>query len=114
MAIGAGDDAQSVVNGHPPGTTYIVKAGIHLRNFSVQPKSGDTFCGEPGAVLDGGRSLTSAFSGGASNVTLDSITVRDYDQRLAGRGHPAGVTGQRLGGPQRVGLAQLLGGPPGR
>ena len=64
VAIGAGDDAQSVVNGHPPGTTYIVKAGIHLRNFSVQPKSGDKFCGEPGAVLDGGRSLPSAFSAG--------------------------------------------------
>jgi parallel beta-helix repeat protein len=84
VAIGAEDDAQSVVNGHPPGTTYIVKAGIHLRNFSVQPKSGDTFCGEPGAVLDGGRSLPSAFSGGASNVTLDSITVRDYESGRQG------------------------------
>ena len=63
---------------HPAGTTYLIKAGTHLRNFSVQPKSGDTFCGEPGAVLDGGRSLKSAFSGGASGVTLDSITVRDY------------------------------------
>ena len=79
MAIGVGDDAQSVVNAHAAGTTYIVKAGTHLRNFSVQPKSGDRFCGEPGAVLDGGRSLASAFSGGATNVTLDSITVRDYD-----------------------------------
>jgi parallel beta-helix repeat protein len=84
VAIGAGDDAQSVVNGQPPGTTYIVKAGIHLRNFSVQPKSGDKFCGEPGAVLDGGRSLPSAFSGGASNVTLDSITVRDYESGVQG------------------------------
>lgn len=89
VAIGAGDDAQSVVNGHPPGTTYIVKAGIHLRNFSAQPKSGDRFCGEPGAVLDGGRSLASAFSGGASNVTLDSITVRDYDSGRQGAAiHP--------------------------
>ena len=79
MAIGTGDDAQSVVNAHGAGTTYIVKAGTHLRNFSVQPKSGDRFCGEPGAVLDGGRSLASAFSGGATNVTLDSITVRDYN-----------------------------------
>lgn len=78
VAIGAGDDAQSVVNEQPPGTAYIVKAGIHLRNFSVRPKSGDTFCGEPGAVLDGGRSLTSAFSGAATNVTLDSITVQEY------------------------------------
>jgi hypothetical protein len=37
VAIGAADDAQSVVNAHGPGTTYIVKAGTHLRNFSVQP-----------------------------------------------------------------------------
>ena len=79
MAIGAGDDAQSVVNAHGAGTTYIVKTGTHLRNFSVQPKSGDRFCGEPGAVLDGGRSLASAFSGGATNVTLDSITVQEYN-----------------------------------
>jgi parallel beta-helix repeat protein len=84
VAIGAGDDARSVVNGHGPGTTYIVKAGIHLRNFSVQPKSGDRFCGEPGAVLDGGRSLPTAFSGGAINVTLDSITVRDYNSGRQG------------------------------
>jgi parallel beta-helix repeat protein len=66
------------VDAHPAGTTYLIGTGTHLRNFSVQPKSGDTFCGEAGAVLDGGRSLKSAFSGGASGVTLDSITVRDY------------------------------------
>ncbi len=78
VPIGAGDVAQRVVDAHPAGTTYLIKAGTHLRNFSVQPRSGDTFCGEPGAVLDGGRSLKSAFSGGASGVTLDSVTVRDY------------------------------------
>ena len=84
VAIGAGDDAQSVVNAHGPGTTYIVKAGVHLRNFSIRPKSGDRYCGEPGAVLDGGRSLPSAFSGGATDVTLDSITVRDYESGRQG------------------------------
>jgi hypothetical protein len=78
VAIGTGDDAQRVVDAHGSGTRYTVKAGTHLRNFSVRPKSGDTFCGEPGAVLDGGRSLKSAFSGGATNVTLDSITVQQY------------------------------------
>ena len=55
MPIGVGDVAQRVVTAHPAGTTYLIKAGTHLRNFSVQPRSGDTFCGEPGAVLDGGR-----------------------------------------------------------
>jgi parallel beta-helix repeat protein len=79
VAIGVGDDARSVVNAHRAGTTYVVKAGTHLRNFSVQPKSGDRFCGEPGAVLDGGRSLASAFSGAATKVTLDSIRVQNYD-----------------------------------
>ena len=79
VPIGVGDDAQNVVNAHAAGTTYIVKAGTHLRNFSVQPKSGDRFCGEPGAVLDGGRSLSSAFYGNATNVTLDSITVQEYN-----------------------------------
>jgi Right handed beta helix region len=84
VAIGAGDNAQSVVDAHRAATTYVVNAGIHLRNFSVRPKSGDRFCGEPGAVLDGGRSLESAFSGGARNVTLDSITVWDYDSGRQG------------------------------
>jgi hypothetical protein len=79
VPIGTGDNAQSVASAHGAGTTYLVKAGTHLRNFSVQPKSGDTFCGEPGAVLEGGRSLQSAFSGRATNVTLDSITVQNYN-----------------------------------
>ena len=84
VAVGAGDDAQTIVNRHPPGTTYLVEAGIHLRNFDVRPKSGDVFCGEPGAVLDGGRRLRSAFSGDALDVTLDSITVRDYESGWQG------------------------------
>jgi hypothetical protein len=84
VAIGTGDDAQSVVNAHAAGTTYLVKAGTHLRNFSVRPKSGDSFCGEPGAVLDGGRSLQTAISGGATNVTLDSITMQNYNTARQG------------------------------
>jgi parallel beta-helix repeat protein len=89
VPIGTGDDAQRVVDAHGPGTTYLVKAGTHLRNFSVQPKSGDTFCGEPGAVLDGGRSLQTAFFGRATNVTLDSITVQQYATgRQGGAIHP--------------------------
>jgi parallel beta-helix repeat protein len=84
VKIGVGDDAQSVVDRHRAGTTYLIKAGIHLGNFSVQPKSGDTFCGEPNAVLDGGRRLASAFSGGAHDVTLDSITVQNYQNSRQG------------------------------
>jgi parallel beta-helix repeat protein len=89
VVIGVGGDAQSVVYRHGPGTTYIIRAGVHMRNFNVQPKTGDRYCGEPGAVLDGGRSLPSAFSGGASNVTLDSITVQNYESARQGAAiHP--------------------------
>ncbi len=89
VPIGTGDDAQRVVDAHGPGTTYLVKAGTHPRNFSVRPKTGDTFCGEPGAVLDGGRSLRAAFSGRAANVTLDSLTVQRYATgRQGGAIHP--------------------------
>ena len=84
VPIGVGDVAQRVVDAHPAGTTYRIETGTHLRNFSVRPRSGDTFCGEPGAVLDGGRRLRSAFSGRARGVTLDSVTVRDYASRRQG------------------------------
>jgi hypothetical protein len=84
VVIGTADDAQNVVDAHPAGTSYLVKAGTHLRNFSVRPKSGDRFCGEAGTVLDGGRSLRTAFSGGGTNVTLDSITVKDYNSGKQG------------------------------
>jgi hypothetical protein len=83
-AIGTTDNAQRIVDAHPAGTIYLVKAGTHQNNFSVRPKSGDAFCGEPGAVLDGGRSLQTAFSGGATNVTLDSITMQNYNSPKQG------------------------------
>jgi len=84
VPIGVGEPAQQVVDAHPAGSTYLIEAGTHLRNFSVEPKSGDHFCGEPGAVLDGGHSLKSAFSGGASGVTLDSVTVQNYASDFLG------------------------------
>ncbi|CAN5829581.1 hypothetical protein BH23ACT10_BH23ACT10_17810 [soil metagenome] len=77
-------NAANVMRGRPAGTTYVVAAGVHRGNFSVQPRSGDTFCGEPGAVLDGGGRLRTAFSGFAANVTLDSLTARAYDDGRQG------------------------------
>jgi len=79
VPIRTGDVAQRVVDAHGAGTTYLVKTGVHQGNFQIEPKTGDTFCGEPGAVLDGGRKLEAAFSGNATKVTLDSITMQHYD-----------------------------------
>lgn len=73
------DNAQSIVDANPAGTEYLIKAGVHQNNFNIVPKSGDKFCGEPGAIVDGGRTVTRAVSGNATNVTLDSFTVQNYN-----------------------------------
>ncbi len=57
VALHPGDDFQSAVDANPAGTTYLVKAGTH-RMQSVLPRTGDTFVGEPGAVMSGARLLT--------------------------------------------------------
>jgi len=84
VPIGTDDNAADVMRSREPGTAYMVEAGVHSGNFDVEPRSGDTFCGEPGAVLDGAGRLESAFSGEATNVTLDSLTVQNYDDGWQG------------------------------
>lgn len=51
-----GSDIQSVIEAHPPGTTFVIAAGVH-RLQELQPRNGDRFVGEPGAVLSGARLL---------------------------------------------------------
>ena len=48
MQLHPGDDFQAVISGHPAGTVFLVKAGVH-REQSVVPRDGDVFIGEPGA-----------------------------------------------------------------
>jgi parallel beta-helix repeat protein len=52
VRVGVGDNLQSAVDAHPPGTTFVLASGVH-RNQQVKPKDGDTFIGERGAVLSG-------------------------------------------------------------
>ncbi len=56
--INPGDNIQKAVNRKPEGITFIIKAGIH-RLQQVKPKNGNTFLGEPGAIMSGARLLTS-------------------------------------------------------
>src|SRR4030095_16566841 len=79
VSINTSDNAQNIINSNPAGTTYIVKSGTHQSNFSIQPKSGDKFCGEPGAIVDGGNTLVNAITGTATNVMLDDFTVQNYN-----------------------------------
>jgi hypothetical protein len=57
VEIQPGQNIQMSVAAAPPGTSFLLKSGLH-RMQAIQPKDGDTFRGEPGAVLSGARLLT--------------------------------------------------------
>lgn len=58
LTLYPGDDLQAASTANPPGTTFLIKAGVH-RMQRVNPKDNQVFMGEPGAILNGSRSLTS-------------------------------------------------------
>ncbi len=64
VAIRPGESIQARVNAMAPGTQFVLKAGVH-REQSVTPKEGNSFVGEPGAVMAGARLLTSFTRQGA-------------------------------------------------
>jgi hypothetical protein len=56
-----GQNVQSVVDNQPPGTTFLLKAGVHRRQ-TITPRTGDTFIGEKSGgllatILSGARVL---------------------------------------------------------
>jgi len=57
ISIAPGESIQPVIDAHPGGTAFLIKAGVH-RLQTVRPKVGNAFIGEPGAVLSGARVLT--------------------------------------------------------
>jgi hypothetical protein len=58
LSVRPEDDLQMLVSTNPPGTTFLIRAGVH-RLQSAVPRSGDSFIGEQGAVLSGAMQLTS-------------------------------------------------------
>ena len=82
VVVRAGESIQGAVDANPVGTTFVVKAGVH-KGQSVKPKAGDTFVGEPGAVLDGGGVTEFAFGGtGADDVTIRGLVIEKYESPL--------------------------------
>ena len=78
--IWPGVNIQSVVNSYGGATTYCLRAGVHSLTSSIRPKTGDTFVGEYGAILDGSGWSTSDDTQGAfraHNEDIDSVTIRN-------------------------------------
>lgn len=81
VPVRPGQSIQALVDDAPPGTTFLIRAGVH-RQQSVVPKDGIVFVGEPGAVLDGEGVTTYAFVNGgdslARNVVLRNLVIQHY------------------------------------
>ncbi|MFN0128172.1 MAG: right-handed parallel beta-helix repeat-containing protein [Verrucomicrobiales bacterium] len=56
VTLPLGGNFQEIIDVHPPGTRYVVAAGVH-RGATLVPKDGDVINGEPGAVLNGSLAL---------------------------------------------------------
>lgn len=52
------DNANEVVQASPAGSHFIFEAGVHRLPETIAPREGDTFTGEPGAVISGAKVLT--------------------------------------------------------
>jgi len=88
-----GTSIQSVVNSYGTNTTFCLRSGTHFVNSPVTPKTGDTFIGEYGAIVDGNGWATNndadaAFR--AYNDDIDFVTIRNLVIRNLRRGIHAG------------------------
>src|SRR5205823_4297799 len=75
-----GDDIAAIVAASAPGETFLLTAGVY-REQSFDPKSGQTFIGAEGAVLDG-AALLSGWSASAQGQW--SCSVSDLSSANAG------------------------------
>jgi len=79
--IWPGQYIQGVVNTYPGATTFCLRAGVHSLTSSITPKTGNTFVGEYGAILDGtgywpvSDDTQAAFR--AHNQDIDYVTIRN-------------------------------------
>jgi parallel beta-helix repeat protein len=64
VTLRPGADIQAAVDANPVGTAFILTAGVY-REQSIIPKSGDSFTGQPGAVLNGSQVLTNWIHNGS-------------------------------------------------
>jgi parallel beta-helix repeat protein len=87
--IRPGVSIQSIVNLYPGATTFCLRAGVHFIAASITPRSGNTFVGEYGAILDGTGWTTSdltqaafrAHSEDINDVTIRNLVIRHMPQR---------------------------------
>jgi parallel beta-helix repeat protein len=62
VKVGPSQNLQTAVDRSRPGTTFCLGSGVHRFGAPIVPKAGDSFVGEPGAVLSGAKVITARFA----------------------------------------------------
>jgi hypothetical protein len=85
VVVAPGNDLIALTNANPAGTTFYLQTGRHaLGGASVDQftqitaKTGNTYIGAPGAVLDGQNVAQYAFIGAATGVTIKYLEVTNF------------------------------------
>lgn len=73
-----GDNFQQANDNFPAGTVFLVSSGTHQGQRVHNPKPGNVWLGQNGAVMDGKNSVKAAFTGKAVNVSLRGIEIKNY------------------------------------
>ena len=83
-----GDDINRLVEQNPAGTQFRLRAGVY-RLQSIIPRDGDSFIGEPGAILNGAQLLTQfSRSGRLWSAAVQADPRAEYRGQCA-PAHPA-------------------------
>lgn len=78
--IAAGSSIQAAIDANPTGTAFSLGSGVHQITVPIIPKSGQTFVGQYGAILDGTGLVSTDGSHGAfkaHNQDIDFVTIRN-------------------------------------
>jgi hypothetical protein len=89
----------TVADNAPAGTSFWLAPGTyHLgtgQYDQVTPQNGQTFTGAPGAIIDGQHKNLYAFTGKATNVTVQNLTIQNFGS--AGTTNNEGVVNHDAG-----------------
>jgi len=83
-----GNDIELAVACNPAGTTFTIKPGLY-RLQSIGPKTGDTFIGEPGALLSGAQLLANFSKEGSLWVASGPSVPGQVYPGICDAAHPA-------------------------
>ncbi len=78
VLLSIGDNFQEANDKNPPFTTFIVASGGHYLQSVRNPKIGNSWIGQDGAIMDGYDETSEAFRGAAKHITIENIKFRNY------------------------------------